>query len=295
MKIVRLDRAGFCFGVRRATELALALRARGGPVRTLGPLMHNPQEVERLRGLGVEPADRIEACGAGPVVVRTHGIARTDVELAARLGVELVDATCPHVLRARREILRFGREGRTVVLAGDCLHPEVRAQVSFATGPIHVAACPEELPALPPETRVGLVAQTTLTPEDLGAIEAALRARHPDTVVAPTLCDDARLRQAEAAVLAARVDAVVVVGGLSSANTSRLASICRRIQPRCFHVESAAALRAEDFSGVATVGLAAGASTPDWLIDEVAAWLADPLVQAAASKENSFDTRGQSQ
>jgi 4-hydroxy-3-methylbut-2-en-1-yl diphosphate reductase len=295
VRVRRLERSGFCFGVRRATELAVQLRQLHDRVWTLGPLMHNALEVARLVGQGVVPCVRLEECGPGPLLVRTHGIAREELALAARLGLELVDATCPHVLRARRDLARFGREGRTVILVGDASHPEVRAQVSFAEGPIHVAGSSAELPRLPSATRVGVVAQTTLARADYEALVAAVRARHSDTRVSERLCDDARIRQSEAARLAAEVDAVVVVGGRNSANTSRLAEICRRVQPRCFHVEAAAELREADFAGAAVVGLAAGASTPDWLIDQVAGWLERLPVQAADSKEKSFDTGGQSQ
>ncbi|HOX45915.1 MAG TPA: 4-hydroxy-3-methylbut-2-enyl diphosphate reductase [Myxococcota bacterium] len=295
MKVRRLARSGFCYGVRRATGLAIRLRQRHARVWTLGPLMHNPQEVARLASQGILPCGRVEECGPGPLLVRTHGVAREEEEAARRLGLELVDGTCPHVLGARRDLALFGREGRTVILAGDAAHPEVSAQVSHAEGPVHVVGSRAGLPALPPATRVGVVAQTTLAPAEFEALVAEIRARHADTRVSAALCDDARVRQAEAARLAAEVDAVVVVGGRNSANTSRLAEICRRVQPRCFHVEVAEELRAADFAGVAVVGLAAGASTPDWLIEQVAGWLARLPGQASDSKEKSFDTGGQSQ
>lgn len=273
MKVRRLGRSGFCFGVRRASDLAAELLARGTCAMSLGPLMHNPQEVARLAGLGLTPREQLSECGRGPLLLRTHGVDRAELETARRLGIELADATCPHVLRARRELVRFGREGRSVWLVGDARHPEVRAQASYAEGPVLVVASAAELPALSADTRLGVLAQTTAAREVFEGVVAAARAVFADVAVSETLCDDAALRQAEAAALARTVDAVLVVGGFNSANTRRLFEVCRAVQPRCAWVETVGELLPEDLQGARSVGLVAGASTPDWVIDQVTGWL----------------------
>jgi 4-hydroxy-3-methylbut-2-enyl diphosphate reductase len=278
MRVVRANLIGFCFGVRRAAGLVQDLLDEGrSPVYTLGPLMHNPQEVERLAALGVEVRERIEDCRGATTLVRTHGIAREEVEKARELQVKLVDATCPRVEVPRRHVERFGLQGRHVLLVGDHGHPEVRAMASWAVGPITVVAGPGEVPDLPAETSVAVVAQTTQSPEAFRRVVETARSRFPDTRHVDTVCEDAGRRQAEGRELAAKADAVVVVGGRNSANTRRLAAICARVQPRTHHVESADEAGAIDRAGVEEVVLISGASTPDWIIDAVEARLKKPL------------------
>jgi 4-hydroxy-3-methylbut-2-enyl diphosphate reductase len=243
------------------------------PVFTIGPLIHNPQEVARLASLGIVPRDRLEECRGGITLVRTHGIGAEEVARAKELGLRLEDATCPHVELPRRHIQDFGRQGRTVLLLGDPGHPEVQALISYRTGPVHVIREPGDLPPLEPEVPMGLVAQTTQSEEAFARMASAARQRFPDLVIENTICKDARRRQEESQALAHQVDMMVVVGGRNSANTGQLAALCRAIQPRTFHVEVVEELRETSFDGVTCVGLISGASTPDGLIDEAEAWL----------------------
>lgn len=278
MKIVRAEHAGFCYGVRRAARMAdEAAAGEGKPVYTLGPLMHNPQEVARLASLGIEPRDRIEDCVGGRTLVRTHGVAREVFERARALGVELVDATCPRVKVPHRQIERLGREGRHVVILGDAGHPEVKALQSYAHGPVTLVSRPGQLPRLPPSTPVGLIAQTTQTQEAFQQVEAALRAGFADTVAHNTICLDSAQRQEEGRRLAARADVVLVVGGRNSANTNRLTAICRAIQPRTHHLESVREVEGVPLEGAEVVVIASGASTPDWIIDAIEARLRKSL------------------
>lgn len=267
MQIIRATHVGLCFGVSRATHLAE--QASGTGVVTLGPLMHNPQEVARLDGLGIGLIDRIEQHAGRKVVVRTHGVTREQTELAASLGVDLIDGTCPHVLAPRRKIQAFGRQGRTVLLVGDVGHPEIRAQVSYACGPIHVIRDMADLPDLPADTPVGVVAQTTLAATGYQRLGEEIRRRFTDAVVSNTICRDAHLRQEAGRLLAGQVDLIVVVGGRNSANTTHLAEICSKIQPRTVQLETAEELVGLDLTGIKRVGLTSGASTPEWLIERV--------------------------
>ncbi len=270
MEVLRSEHAGFCFGVGRATRLAERLLATPGPpLVTIGPLMHNPQEVERLARAGVQVVERITDCANKRALVRTHGIGRDETELAQGLGVELIDATCPHVKAPRRRIEQLGRAGRTVVLVGDATHPEVRAQVSYAGGPIRVLRSAAALAELPAATPLGVVAQTTLDADRYAAVVDDLRRRFDDVRVFDTICRDAHQRQRAGRRLAARVDRLVVVGGRNSANTNHLTGICRQVQPRTVHIETEAEFGALELGAAERIGLTSGASTPEWLLDRV--------------------------
>jgi 4-hydroxy-3-methylbut-2-enyl diphosphate reductase len=275
LEILKAKHAGFCYGVERATRLALELEAgEGRPIFTLGPLMHNPQEVERLRRLGIVPLDRIDDCVGGKTLIRTHGIGKEEVARARQLGVDLVDTTCPHVKVPRRHIEEYGRHGRVVFLLGDEGHPEVQAILSYRTGTVVVVSGPDDLPELDPGTLVGVVAQTTQSKRVFQQVVNAARLKYRDVASECTVCDDTARRQEEGVLLAHQVDLMVVVGGRNSANTNRLANICRAIQPRTCHIECADELFGVSFEGVSKIGISSGASTPDWVIHEVDSWLA---------------------
>jgi len=270
MEVLVSSHAGLCFGVRRATRLAMEVRKNHpGPVYTLGPLMHNPQEVERLAGLGIVQRQSIDQCVGGKTLLRTHGIPRRQLQLATRLGIDLVDAVCPRVAVVRRYIVDFGRRGYQVVLVGDRGHPEVEALQSYAPGEVIVASLPGDLERVAGDRPLVVLAQTTQAREVFDAVVSACRRRVPQAESICTICQDAGLRQVEGRQLAARADLMLVVGGRISANTARLAEICRRVQPRTHHIETAAELETIDFTGVKTVGLTSGASTPTWIIEQV--------------------------
>lgn len=243
------------------------------PIFTLGPLMHNPQEVERLRRLGIVPRDRVDDCVGGPTLIRTHGIDKQEVARARRLGVELVDTTCPHVKVPRRQIEDYGRRGRVVLLLGDEGHPEVQAMLSYRTGHVVVVSGPEELPDLDAATPVGVVAQTTQSKQMFQRVLDAAGSKYSDVEAVCTICDDAARRQAEGELLARSVDLMVVIGGRNSANTRRLADICRNVQPRTVHIECAEELSGVSLAEVSKIGITSGASTPDWVIREVDSWM----------------------
>lgn len=255
--------------------MALELEAEGKrPIFTLGPLMHNPQEVERLQDLGIVARESVDDCVGGPTLIRTHGIGKQEVERARQLGVDLVDTTCPHVKVPRRHIEEFGRQKRTVFLLGDKGHPEVQAILSYKTGPVVVVSGPKDLPGLDPGTPVGIVAQTTQSKQVFQQLVEAARSKYSDVVAECTICDDTARRQENGVLLARQVDLMVVVGGRNSANTCRLADICRAVQPRTVHIECAAELEGVSFDQVSKIGITSGASTPDWIIREAEAWLA---------------------
>ncbi len=272
VKIART--AGFCWGVRRTVDQVMQVADQGvGQVVTLGPIIHNPQAVARMRDKGVGTVNAISEVEAGTtVVVRTHGAVKTELEAAEARGLTVVDGTCPYVKYPQAMAQRLSRQGYHLVIVGDANHAEVKGVMSYAEGPCTVVKPGGAVPALK-DKKVAVIAQTTCIGADFERLVGALALRHKEVRAVNTICNDTEERQADARSLAAEVDAVVVVGGKNSANTRHLAEICRAIQSRTWHVETEAELCAEWFDGCRVVGLSAGASTPDWVVDGVATWL----------------------
>lgn len=281
MRVVRAEQAGACYGVQRALDLAMAAVEDGGRACTLGPLIHNPRVVARLERHGVRAVSSLEdARDDETVVIRSHGVTPEVKRAVERRGLPMVDATCPHVARAQKAAAALAREGMQVIVVGEAGHPEVEGLYACAceasAGPalVSVVAVPDDLPERI-EAPVGVVVQTTQTRAALDAVLDALRERGVEPTVKDTICFATRQRQEAAAALADEADAFVVIGGRNSSNTTRLADICRARCERTHHVESADELDFAWFEGCRTVGVTAGASTPE---DQIAA------VEAALAK-----------
>ena len=272
VKIART--AGFCWGVRRTVDKVMEVADQHrGPVVTLGPIIHNPQAVARFREKGVGTVSSVGAVADGTtVVVRTHGAVRDELERAEQRHLEVVDGTCPYVKYPQAMARQLSGEGYHVVIVGDANHAEIKGVVSYAEGPCTVVKPGGPIPEIK-ANKVAVIAQTTCIGADFERVVGALCLRHKEVRAVNTICNDTEERQADARALAREVDAVVVVGGKNSANTRHLAEICREIQPRTWHVETEAELRPEWFDECRTVGLSAGASTPDWVVEGVANWL----------------------
>ncbi len=274
MQVKIAKTAGFCWGVRRTVDQLMDVaRERQSPVVTLGPIIHNPQFVARTREMGVGTVERIADVAPGAtVVVRTHGAVKPELVAARERGLEVVDGTCPYVKFPQEMARRLSRDGYHVVVVGDEKHAEIKGVVSYAEGPCTVVKPGAELPRIDAK-KVAVIAQTTCIGADFARAVADLVLRHQEVRVVNTICDDTEERQEDARQLAREVDAVVVVGGKNSANTRHLAEICREIQPRTWHVETEQELDPSWFDGCRVVGVSAGASTPDWVIEGVAARL----------------------
>ena len=275
MRVVRARNAGACYGVQRALDMALAAVEGGGAASTLGPLIHNPQVVADLAARGVRAVEHVEDVHAGSIVIRSHGVTPAVRRAAASRGLPVVDATCPHVARAQKAAAQLGKRLGRVVVVGEAGHPEVEGLVACAReagAEVFVAARPADLPACLREP-VGVVVQTTQTRAALDAVEAALRTRGVNPEVKNTICSATSQRQEAAAELAGEVDAIVVVGGRNSSNTTRLADICAASCPRTYHIESPDEVDPAWFAGCECVGVTAGASTPEAHIAAVVARL----------------------
>ena len=264
--------AGFCFGVKMAIKKGEELvRAGHVPLATLGPLIHNPQEVKRLEGMGIYARDSFEEIQERTVMIRTHGVAPSIYEEARSRGLELYDCTCPFVSKVQRLAHEHSQNGYLVLILGNRHHPEVEGILGWA-GENGVAFQQiDELNMLSLSGRkVCLVSQTT---ENLERFEQAVNALEQygieDLKVFNTICSATRERQNAALELAGTVDFMLVIGGSNSANTQKLANICRQNGCRTEHIESVEEIDTHWFDGVENVGITAGASTPDWIIREV--------------------------
>ena len=270
MEVILAKHAGFCFGVKRATQLAFEAADQDGDIYTLGPIIHSPQVVQRLEEMGVKPVDDVsEVENGGTIIIRSHGVAAEELDAAIRANLEVVDATCPFVKKAQEHVAKLSNEGYDIVVVGDAVHPEVQGIVSYATGRVYVVSSGKDVDRLPRMSKIGVVAQTTQSFEHLHDVGTARLSRGGETRVYNTICDATAVRQEEAKALAGKVDCMIVIGGFNSANTKRLTQICKELLPRTHHIETACQIDPAWFDGVEKVGITAGASTPKWLIDEV--------------------------
>jgi len=274
MEVFVAENAGFCFGVKRAVKIAFdAAENYAGQVHTLGPLIHNPQVVERLSEKGVKKVETIDQIGEGVVILRSHGVSSPSVITdAEQKGLRVVDATCPFVTNAQRYARQLVEEGYQVVMVGDRHHPEAQSVVGHSGGEILVTDKFEEIKkALNKfsKKRLGLISQTTQTFEKFSEIVVRCLQICEEVKVFNTICYATEDSQTEVHKMAEQVDAMVVVGGRNSANTTHLADICREKGVRTCHIETAKEIQKEWFLGVEKVGVTAGASTPDWIIAEV--------------------------
>ena len=268
MEVILADYLGFCYGVKRAIMIARENASADGTACTLGPIIHNPQMVERLKSEGVGTVDRLDDMGKGTVIIRSHGVGpRVYAEAAAR-GLELVDATCPHVKKAQLSAKTLVDEGYHVVIIGEREHPEVRSIFEWSDGQAEIIETEEEAEALEPCAKLGIVCQTTFSGAKFRRITACLLEKSRELKILRTICTATDQRQTAAVDLAQKVDLMLVIGGKNSANTTRLAQICAE-KCRTYHIETAAELQSEWFDKIEKIGITAGASTPDWIIKEV--------------------------
>jgi 4-hydroxy-3-methylbut-2-enyl diphosphate reductase len=269
MKLYIAKSAGFCFGVKRAIDLALqAARKNSEKLYTLGPLIHNPQAVDHLKALGVKVRDRIEKIPGGTVIFRSHGVSLKDLRKAKEKKLHIVDATCPIVKRAQFYANYLHRQGYNLLIVGEAHHPEVEAIKSYLDKGVVVDDV-KMVQKLGPWEKLGIIAQTTQSFNLFKEIVAACLERAKEVRVFNTICHATMIRQQEALEIAKKVDCMIVVGGYNSGNTQRLAAICREIQPRTYHIETARELTPRWLARRERIGLTAGASTPSWIIKEV--------------------------
>jgi 4-hydroxy-3-methylbut-2-enyl diphosphate reductase len=268
MKVLVAKSCGFCPGVKNAIRTAEEILAVERRVFCLGAIIHNPDVVKRLAGAGLVTVDGVDEIDGGTVLIRSHGASAGEIARLEKKAVRIVDATCVLVKRLKRIAAELDGEGYRVIVIGDREHPEVRAVVGDR-GNISVVAEESDLRALPPKGRLGIVCQTTESPEKFHKMLGAIAKRGFEQLkVINTLCSESIRRQRSAVNLCRRVDVMFVLGGLRSANTRKLAQLCGKYNPRTFHLQNWTDFDKRMVSAASTAGVTAGASTPQWVIDE---------------------------
>ena len=273
MRILRAEHMGMCFGVRDAIALARQ-QATQEPTTILGELVHNEHVLEELRRQGVRMEKEARAVLTRTAIVTAHGASEKAKQKALGLGLNLLEATCPLVQLVHRSATRLANEGWHPVIVGQRNHAEVRG-ITEDLAEYDVVLSAEDVLALSPRSKFGIVAQTTQPIDKVKTLVDLIGKRFPQAEVRfiDTVCQPTKQRQSAAIEVSQQADAMVVVGGTKSNNTRELAATCARYCPCVIQIQSAAELRPEWFEGVQTVGLTAGTSTPDAVIAEVEARL----------------------
>ncbi|NLZ53569.1 MAG: bifunctional 4-hydroxy-3-methylbut-2-enyl diphosphate reductase/30S ribosomal protein S1 [Thermoanaerobacteraceae bacterium] len=268
MELIIADHSGFCFGVSKAMKTIENLVEKKQKAYTLGPIIHNPQEVERLKHFGITAADFYDIKD-GNVVIRTHGVGPDVIEQLESRGLNIIDCTCPLVKRVHKLAADISNKGYLTIIIGDHNHPEVEGIKSWCNGDVKVIENVEEAKNFYTNKRVGVVVQTTQTEENVENIIDILQSKLDIAVFHNTRCKATLERQTAAAAVAANVDIMLVIGGKNSSNTKKLAQVCQNVGAKVYHIETATELKKDWFKSTDKVGITAGASTPDWIIKEV--------------------------
>lgn len=286
-KIIRAEHAGMCFGVRQAIQLALNTAGRE-PLTILGELVHNETVLAQLRSRNIQMEDQLQRVATGLVMVTAHGASEAARQKAEGRGLRVLEATCPLVKLVQRTVADLVSQGFHPVIIGSRNHAEVRGMTEDLAQ-YDVLSAEAEVAAVAARPRFGVVAQTTQPIDKVRRIVAALREHFPDSEVRfiDTVCLPTKQRQAAAVELAQHSQVVVVIGGPHSNNTRELSATCRRHCPRVFQVQKPEDIQADWFGAGDTIGITAGTSTPDELIDAVEARVRDlascPALAAAGA------------
>jgi len=269
MKIIKIaESSGFCFGVRRAIELAEKVSQESDNVYTFGPLIHNPQEVERLNKKGIEVINDYSKIQDGILVLRTHGIELNVYnKLSENKKLKIIDATCPFVKRAQDIVKELSDISQQIVIVGEKTHPEVVALVSYGKGKCIVVENKNDITKVKKTDIIYIVSQTTQSPKNFDDIVKEI-AKISKVKIYNTICKATFDRQSSAEKLAKSVDIMIVIGGKNSGNTRRLFQICSSAV-ETYHIESGDEIKNDWFTNKQKIGITAGASTPDWIIKNI--------------------------
>jgi len=281
MQILVAEHSGFCEGVERAFRIALETAQTGKPVYMLGNLVHNKQVVEKLKSFKVKSVSALSEIpkkSNGVLLISAHGVPPEIYEEAKKLKLEIVDPTCPWVKKAQKIAKDLADEGRLIIIIGDKGHPEVKGLLGWSKGKAVVVENLEDLNklSLARDEKVGILAQTTQAEEHFDQMVAELKKRVKDVEEFNTICGATSKRQNAAAEAARKVDLMLVIGDKMSANTKRLTELCIKTGTETHQIETAKDLDASWLAGKEKIGITAGASTPDWIIEEVKVLLQVP-------------------
>ncbi|MCS7233844.1 MAG: 4-hydroxy-3-methylbut-2-enyl diphosphate reductase [Synergistetes bacterium] len=274
MKVLLSSEIGFCFGVKRAVNIVEKLLTEVNRVYVIGNLIHNPLEMNRLKTKGLISVESVEDIPIGSyVVIRSHGLRQEEIEVLLKKDSKLVDATCPFVKRIRKVVQSLVDKGYSILLYGDLNHPEVQGVISYIKERVFVIEKERDLDFISISDKIGLVSQTTQELSVFIKLAIDLSQRVKELKLVNTICDATIRREKAVKDLVLRSDAILVVGGKNSANTKRLVGLCQGYLKNVYHIESPKEISGGWFKGLENIGLASGASTPDWQIKAVLAIL----------------------
>ena len=276
MEVIVAKTAGFCFGVERAVNKVYEQinKQDGRPIYTYGPIIHNEEVVKDLEKKGVqviETEDELRQLKEGIVIIRSHGVGRHIYDLLEENQIEIVDATCPFVKKIHRIVKEENEKGRRVIIIGNEKHPEVEGIKGWAGADTIVVESEKQIEKLTidPEEKLSIVSQTTFNYKKFQDLVEKFSKTRYDILVLNTICNATQERQVEARRIASEVDAMIVVGGKTSSNTQKLYEICQKECKNTYYIQTLGDLDPECISSVRSVGITAGASTPNHIIEEV--------------------------
>ena len=274
MKVELAKMAGFCFGVNRAVDTVYEEAKQFSPVYTYGPIIHNETVIDDLEKKGVQVIHSLEEAKElteGTIVIRSHGVTRREQEELTADGLRVVDATCPFVKKIHRIVKREGENGREIVIIGNATHPEVEGIKGWCVSKVTVIGNEEEAQKYETNSDKGIciVSQTTFNYKKFNKLVEILSKKRYDILVLNTICNATEERQQEARKIAAEVDAMVVIGGKHSSNTQKLFEICKEECKNTYYIQTLEDLDVHSMQSMSCVGITAGASTPNNIIEEV--------------------------
>lgn len=271
MKIIIAEKAGYCFGIQNAMAMVENTLETypGQQIYCLGDISHNRQEMGRLITLGVKKVDTLDAVEDGVVIIRSHGVGRNVITAAEEKALTIVNATCPFVRAMQNKVRDYYEKGYQIVIVGNAEHPEVVGAMGWCDDSGIVLSSGDEVDALPHFEKICVVAQTTIIETKFQRITEALKNKADECVIFNTICSATAERQAAAAKTAEGVEYMIVVGGYHSSNTQKLLEVCKAHCKNTCHIETAGELDPDEIKKYQTIGITAGASTPDWIVKEV--------------------------
>ena len=275
MQVLLADEYGFCFGVERAVEMVEEALGEGDTVRSLGPLIHNEQEMQRLGTFGVTTiSEPVQIKRGETAVIRAHGVTPQVQKELEEKASKVVDATCPFVTRVQKLAARAAEQDRHVIIVGSPDHPEMIGVKGYAPNHAFIVRDETEVGTLPRLRNPLVVSQTTIKVKTFFDTAEAIKSKTDDDVqIVNTICSATKDRQEAARALAGMVDAFYIIGGRHSSNSVKLLGVCKEQCEKSFLVETEEEIDPKDLVGAKTVGVTAGASTPEWLIQKIVSHL----------------------
>ncbi len=269
MEIIIAKNAGFCFGVKRAVDMTInELNSSRNHVYSYGPLIHNPQVVSSLEKDGLTTINSLDDINNGSIIIRSHGVPKSVKQRMEDLNLDLVDCTCPYVISVHKKVEDYSNKGYDIIIIGDYNHPEVIGINGWCDNKAHIINSKEDALNLPKMDKVCVVSQTTNTLEKFELLSEIVQTKANEVSLFNTICNATKVRQESVEEVSKKVDAMIVIGGQSSSNTKKLVEISKKYCNNVYHIETIKDLSLQDIQIFNTIGITAGASTPDWIIKE---------------------------